>query len=178
VVSVTIVHPGHGEINEQPEARVWCAGHNESPLEQVRCGRVSPGSPRIEGLLGETTLRDVLNRWEDRGLVDRDRLLGFLWVAPTVKALRLVGLDVRAWSFVIPQLAQGHAVGVVRLALEQASPPGAAGCRSGSCAAKPARAMSPTPPSSSPTTPMPPPGPGCTARTSTHSRSGSRSRSS
>ena len=44
----------------------------------------------------------MLDRWEDRGLVARDRLLGFLWVAPTPKALRLVGLDVRSWSFVNP----------------------------------------------------------------------------
>ena len=49
---------------------------------------------------------------------------GYLWVAPTAKALRLVGLDVRAWSFVIPQLAHVHAVGVVRLALEPSIPAG------------------------------------------------------
>ena len=66
----------------------------------------------------------MVARWEDRGLIERDRLLGHLWVAPTVKALRLVGLDVRAWSFVIPQLAHVHAVGVVRLALEPSIPPG------------------------------------------------------
>jgi hypothetical protein len=91
---------------------------------RVLLGRLSPGSPRVEGQLGEVTLRDVLDRWEDRGLVARDRLLGHLWVAPTVKALRLVGLDVRAWSFVIPQLAHVHAVGVVRLALEPSIPAG------------------------------------------------------
>jgi hypothetical protein len=91
---------------------------------RVLLGRLSPGSPRVEGQLAETTLRDVLARWEDRGLVARDRLLGHLWVAPTVKALRLVGLDVRAWSFVIPQLAHVHAVGVVRLALEPSIPAG------------------------------------------------------
>jgi hypothetical protein len=95
-----------------------------SDVLRVLLGRLSPGSPRIEGQLGETTLRDVLARWEDRGLIDRDRLLGHLWVAPTVKALRLVGLDVRAWSFVIPQLAHVHAVGVVRLALEPSIPTG------------------------------------------------------
>jgi hypothetical protein len=95
-----------------------------SDVLRVLLGRLSPGSPRIEGQLGETTLRDVLARWEDRGLIDRDRLLGHLWVAPTVKALRLVGLDVRAWSFVIPQLAHVHAVGVVRLALEPSIPEG------------------------------------------------------
>jgi hypothetical protein len=95
-----------------------------SDVLRVLLGRLSPGSPRIEGMLGETTLRDVLDRWEDRGLICRDRLLGHLWVAPTVKALRLVGLDVRAWSFVIPQLAHVHAVGVVRLALEPSIPAG------------------------------------------------------
>jgi hypothetical protein len=95
-----------------------------SDVLRVLLGRLSPGSPRVEGQLGETTLRDVVARWEDRGLVARDRLLGHLWVAPTVKALRLVGLDVRAWSFVVPQLAHVHAVGVVRLALEPSIPAG------------------------------------------------------
>jgi len=95
-----------------------------SDVLRVLLGRLSPGSPRVEGQLGETTLRDVVARWEDRGLVARDRLLGHLWVAPTVKALRLVGLDVRAWSFVVPQLAHVHAVGVVRLALEPSIPTG------------------------------------------------------
>jgi hypothetical protein len=95
-----------------------------SDVLRVLLGRLSPGSPRVEGLIGEATLRDVVDRWEDRGLVARDRLLGHLWVAPTVKALRLVGLDVRAWSFVIPQLAHVHAVGVVRLALEPSIPAG------------------------------------------------------
>jgi hypothetical protein len=91
---------------------------------RVLLGRLSPGSPRIAGQLGEETLRQILDRWEDRGLVERDRLLGHLWVAPTVKALRLVGLDVRAWSFVIPQLAHVHAVGIVRLTLEPSIPAG------------------------------------------------------
>jgi hypothetical protein len=95
-----------------------------SDVLRVLLGRLSPGSPRIEGQLGDATLRDVLDRWEDRGLIARDRMLGFQWVAPTVKALRLVGLDVRAWSFVIPQLAHVHAVGVVRLALEPSIPMG------------------------------------------------------
>jgi hypothetical protein len=95
-----------------------------SDVLRVLLGRLSPGSPRIAGQLGEETLRQILDRWEDRGLVARDRLLGHLWVAPTVKALRLVGLDVRAWSFVIPQLAHVHAVGVVRLALEPSIPTG------------------------------------------------------
>ena len=95
-----------------------------SDVLRVLLGRLSPGSPRIEGQLGEATLRNVLDRWEDRGLVARDRLLGHLWVAPTARALGLVGLDVRAWSFVIPQLAHVHAVGVVRLALEPSIPEG------------------------------------------------------
>jgi hypothetical protein len=95
-----------------------------SDVLRVLLGRLSPGSPRIQGMIGEATLRDVLDRWDERGLIARDRLLGFQWVAPTGKALRLVGLEVRAWSFVIPQLAHVHAVGVVRLALEPAIPEG------------------------------------------------------
>jgi hypothetical protein len=95
-----------------------------SDVLRVLLGRLSPGSPRVEGQLAETTLRDVLDRWEDRGLVERDRLLGHLWVAPTVKALRLVGLDVRAWSFVVPQLPHVQAVCIVRLALEPSIPAG------------------------------------------------------
>jgi hypothetical protein len=95
-----------------------------SDVLRVLLGRLSPGSPKVEGQLGEETLRQILDRWEDRGLVARDRLLGHLWVAPTAKALRLVGLDVRAWSFVIPQLAHVHAVGVIRLALEPSIPAG------------------------------------------------------
>jgi hypothetical protein len=97
-----------------------------SDVLRVLLGRLSPGTPRIAGQLGEETLRQILDRWEDRGLVARDRLLGHLWVAPTAKALRLVGLEVRAWSFVIPQLAHVHAVGIVRLALEPSIPAG--GC--------------------------------------------------
>jgi hypothetical protein len=89
-----------------------------SDVLRVLLGRLSPGSPRVAGQLGDETLRQILDRWDDRGLIARDRLLGHLWVAPTGKALHLVGLDVRAWSFVIPQLAHVHAVGVVRLALE------------------------------------------------------------
>jgi hypothetical protein len=95
-----------------------------SDVLRVLLGRLSPGSPRVEGMIGDETLRQILDRWEDRGLIARDRLLGHLWVAPTAKALRLVGLDVRAWSFVIPQLAHVHAVGVVRLALEPCIPTG------------------------------------------------------
>ena len=95
-----------------------------SDVLRVLLGRLSPGSPRVAGQRGEQTLRQILDRWEARGLVERDRLLGHLWVAPTPKALRLVGLDVRAWSFVIPQLAHLHAVGIVRLALEPSIPTG------------------------------------------------------
>jgi hypothetical protein len=95
-----------------------------SDVLRVLLGRLSPGSPRVAGQLGEQTLRQILDRWEARGLVERDRLLGHLWAVPTPKALRLVGLDVRAWSFVIPQLAHVHAVGIVRLALEPTIPTG------------------------------------------------------
>ena len=69
----------------------------------------------------------MLDRWEDRGLVARDRLLGHLWVAPTVKALRLVGLDVRAWSFVIPNSPTSTPSGWSASPWSQASPTAAAG---------------------------------------------------
>src|SRR6266540_4914124 len=95
-----------------------------SDVLRVLLGRLSPSSTQVAGMVGEQTLRQILDRWQERGLVERDRLLGFVWVAPTGKALRLVGLDVRPWSFVIPQLAHVHAVGVVRLALEPSIPAG------------------------------------------------------
>src|SRR6266540_2258465 len=95
-----------------------------SDVLRVLLGRLSPGNPQVAGTVGEQTLRQILDRWEGRGLVARDRLLGHVWAAPTSKALRLVGLEVRPWSFVIPQLAHVHAVGVVRLALEPSIPPG------------------------------------------------------
>jgi hypothetical protein len=95
-----------------------------SDVLRVLLGRLSPGALKVAGQLSEPTLRHLLSRWEDRGLIERDRLLGFVWAAPTAKALRLVGLDVRPWSFVIPQLAYVHAVGVVRLALEPSIPAG------------------------------------------------------
>ena len=95
-----------------------------SDVLRVLLGRLSPGNPQVAGTVGEQTLRQILDRWEGRGLVARDRLLGHVWAAPTSKALRLVGLEVQPWSFVIPQLAHVHAVGVVRLALEPSIPPG------------------------------------------------------
>jgi hypothetical protein len=95
-----------------------------SDVLRVLLGRLSPGNPQVAGQVGEETLRQILDRWQDRGLVARDRLLGYLWVAPTRKALQLVGLTVPPWSFVIPQLAHVHAVGVVRLALEPSIPEG------------------------------------------------------
>jgi hypothetical protein len=95
-----------------------------SDVLRVLLGRLSPGSPRVAGQLSEQTLRQIVTRWDERGLIARDRLLGYLWVAPSPKALRLVGLDVRPWSFVIPQLAHVHTVGVVRLALEPSIPAG------------------------------------------------------
>jgi len=114
-------------ITERDVAALYWLGQQyaaRSDVLRVLLGRLSPGSPKVAGQLSEQTLRQILSRWEDRGLIARDRLLGFQWVAPTVKALRLVGLDVRGWSFVIPQLAHVHAVGVVRLALEPSIPAG------------------------------------------------------
>jgi hypothetical protein len=95
-----------------------------SDVLRVLLGRLSPGNPQVAGQVGEHTLRQILDRWQERGLIERDRLLGHVWAAPTAKALRLVGLAVPPWSFVIPQLAHVHAVGVVRLALEPGIPAG------------------------------------------------------
>jgi hypothetical protein len=53
-----------------------------SDVLRVLLGRLSPGSPRIAGQLGNETLRQILDRWDERGLIVRDRLLGFQWVAP------------------------------------------------------------------------------------------------
>ena len=95
-----------------------------SDVLRVLLGRLSPGSPKVAGQLGEA------DPAPDPGPLggprpDRPRPAARLpWVAPTAKAVRLVGLDVRAWSFVIPQLAHVHAVGVVRLALEPSIPAG------------------------------------------------------
>jgi hypothetical protein len=114
-------------VTERDVAALYWLGQQyaaRSDVLRVLLGRLSPASTRVEGMLAETTLRDVLDRWQERGLVARDRLLGHVWAAPTRKALRLVGLDVRPWSFVIPQLAHVHAVGVVRLALEPSIPQG------------------------------------------------------
>jgi hypothetical protein len=115
-----------GVTERDVAALVWMGQQYaaRSDVLRVLLGRLSPTSTRVEGMLAETTLRDVLDRWQERGLIARDRLLGFVWAAPTKKALRLVGLDVRPWSFVIPQLAHVHAVGVVRLALEPSIPAG------------------------------------------------------
>jgi hypothetical protein len=107
-----------------PPCAGWASSTPPAPTFFVLLGRLSPGSPKVTGQLSEQTLRQILTRWEERGLIARDRLLGFQWVAPTVKALRLVGLDVRGWSFVVPQLTHVHAVGVVRLALEPSIPAG------------------------------------------------------
>jgi hypothetical protein len=107
-------------------ALVWLGQQYAARFDVLRVllGRLSPGSPKVAGQIGDETLRDVLDRWQERGLIARDRLLGHVWAAPTARALRLVGLDVRPWSFVIPQLAHVHAVGVVRLALEPSIPEG------------------------------------------------------
>ena len=150
-----------------------------SDVLRVLLGRLSPGSPKVTGQLSEQTLRQILGRWEDRGLIARDRLLGFQWVAPTVKALRLVGLDVRAWSFVIPQLAHVHAVGVVRLALEPSIPEGGRWLSERELRREAGKSHVPDAAIQLPDDPDPVrPAPACTARTSTRSPSGSRSRSS
>jgi hypothetical protein len=115
-----------GVTERDVAALVWLGQQYaaRSDVLRVLLGRLSPGSTQVAGQIGEQTLRQILDRWQERGLIERDRLLGHIWAAPTPKALRLVGLDVRPWSFVIPQLAHVHAVGVVRLALQPSIPEG------------------------------------------------------
>jgi hypothetical protein len=50
-----------------------------SDVLRVLLGRLSPGSPWVAGQLGEEPLRQILDRWDERGLITRDRLLGYLW---------------------------------------------------------------------------------------------------
>jgi hypothetical protein len=149
-----------------------------SDVLRVLLGRLSPGSPKVAGQISEQTLRQIVTRWDERGLVARDRLLGHLWVAPSPKALRLVGLDVRPWSFVIPQLAHVHAVGVVRLALEPSIPEGGRWVSERELRQEAGKRHLPDGAVELPDDADLRPGPGCTAKTSTSCPSESRSRSS
>src|SRR5512132_1390928 len=52
---------------------------------RVLLGRLSPASTKVEGQIGEGTLRQILDRCAERERILRERLLSHLWVAPTPK---------------------------------------------------------------------------------------------
>ena len=117
--------PGRGPLGRSWPVRVGTS----TPAHRPRCGRLywlgqqyAARSDVLQVLLGPVAWLPGRGqpasdpspdpgRWEDRGLIARDWLLGDQWVVPP-RALQLVGLDVRGWSFVIPN-SPIHAVGVV-----------------------------------------------------------------
>jgi hypothetical protein len=83
-------------------------------------GRLSPAETQAAGLVGARTVRHHIDRWLRARLVVREHLLGQTWVTPTRRGLSMSGLDFPLWELPDTQLGHVHAVGVVRLAVEQA----------------------------------------------------------
>jgi hypothetical protein len=88
-------------------------------LLAVLLGRLSPAETQAAGLVGPRTVRHHVDRWLRARLVVREHLLGQMWVTPTRRGLSMTGLDFPLWDLPDTQLAHVHAVGVVRLAVEQ-----------------------------------------------------------
>jgi hypothetical protein len=81
-------------------------------------GRLSPAVVREAGRLGERTVRQRVERWEQAGWAVRRRMLGHTWVLATRAGLRLAGLELDLWTPALDRLAHHHAAAVVRLARE------------------------------------------------------------
>jgi hypothetical protein len=81
-------------------------------------GRLSPATVRDAGRLGERTVRQRVERWEQAGWAERRRMLGHTWMLTTRAGLRLAGLELDPWTPALDRLAHHHAVAVVRLARE------------------------------------------------------------
>jgi hypothetical protein len=81
-------------------------------------GRLSPAVVREAGRLGERTVRQRVERWEQAGWAVRRRMLGHTWVLATRAGLRLAGLELGLWTPALDRLAHHHAAAVVRLARE------------------------------------------------------------
>jgi hypothetical protein len=81
-------------------------------------GRLSPATVRDPGRLGERTVRQRMERWEQAGWAERRRMLGYTWVLATRAGLRLAGLNLDPWTPALDRLAHHHAAAVVRLARE------------------------------------------------------------
>jgi hypothetical protein len=73
-------------------------------------------------VLSEATVRYHLRRWLRAGWVRPQRALGRTWIVPTRGGLDLAGSSYRSWPLVPSQLQHLHAIAVVRLAIEAASP--------------------------------------------------------
>jgi hypothetical protein len=56
LVCVALVHPGHGEVDKQPKARVRRGGHGERLFEQAGCGRISHEQKRLASPSREAAL--------------------------------------------------------------------------------------------------------------------------
>jgi hypothetical protein len=89
-------------------------------LLAILLGRLSPSQTQAAGLVGARTVRHHVDRWLRARLVVREHLLGQMWVTPTRRGLSMAGLDFPLWDLPDTQLGHVHAVGVVRLAVEQA----------------------------------------------------------
>jgi hypothetical protein len=70
----------------------------------------------------DATVRYHLRRWLHAGWVRPQRALGRTWIVPTRAGLELAGSGYRPWTLVPSQLNHLHAVAVVRLAIETATP--------------------------------------------------------
>jgi hypothetical protein len=81
-------------------------------------GRLSPATVRDAGRLGERTVRQRVERWEQAGWAERRRMLSHTWVLATRAGLRLAGLELDPWTPALDRLAHHHAAAVVRLARE------------------------------------------------------------
>jgi hypothetical protein len=84
----------------------------------VVLGRLSPAVVRDAGRLGDRTVRQRVERWEQAGWAERRRMLGHTWVLATRAGLRLAGLELDPWTPALDRLAHHHAAAVVRLARE------------------------------------------------------------
>jgi hypothetical protein len=86
-----------------------------SDVLAVVLGRLSPGQLRAAGRLGNRTVRQRVERWEQAGWAVRRRLLDHTWVLATRAGLRLAGLELDPWTPALDRLAHHHAAAVVRL---------------------------------------------------------------
>jgi hypothetical protein len=115
---------GRPQITARDLAAVRWVGEQfgaRADLLAVLLGRMAQAPTQQAGRVGYDTVRHHVDRWLRARLVVREHLLGQMWVTPTRRGLSMTGLDFPLWELPETQLAHVHAVGVVRLAVEQAS---------------------------------------------------------